>query len=49
MWTAIIVIVFVFVFVVGGIMGLLKSKGFKLPDDYDPDSNNNASFDDDDS
>lgn len=46
MWTAIIIIVFVFIFIVGGMMTLLKSKGFKLPDNYDPNSNNNSSFDD---
>ena len=36
MLTAILVTIFVLAILVGGIMTLLKSKDFKIPDDYDP-------------
>ncbi len=44
MWTALIIIVLVLLFIVGGMMTLLKSKDFKIPDDYDK---SKSGFDDD--
>ena len=45
MWTAIIIIVLVLLFIVGGMMILLKSKNFKIPDNYDK---SKSGFDDED-
>jgi hypothetical protein len=44
MWAAIIIIL-VLLFIVGGMMTLLKSKDFKIPDDYDK---SKSGFDDED-
>ena len=45
MWTAIIIIVLVFAFIIGGMMTLLKSKNFKIPEDYD---SSKSGYDDED-
>ncbi|MBV1909669.1 MAG: DUF2897 family protein [Kangiellaceae bacterium] len=45
MWTAIIIIILVLLFIIGGMMTLLRSKDFKLPDNYDK---SKSGFDDDD-
>ena len=45
MWTVIIIIVLVLLFIVGGMMILLKSKNFKIPDNYDK---SKSGFDDED-
>jgi hypothetical protein len=48
MTTAIIIIVLVFALIVGGMMGLLKNKNFKIPKDYDPSKSGYDDEDDDD-